>query len=347
MLGSIKLYVMVVLLPQLIYLFANSHYCGLAAVCESCAPSTYIDLYLALLRDPASLSQREASSNSSEICRTRAVEDVSNTVNSSNEASPVEYPTESASESSCYADGVAAVMCACSSNLSADEVQSPDDDTSGGWYECVFYRVYMYMCTLCISIMSKPIPLRCRWVLSGTCTGTHDCPCVLVCTCTYTHGCIAINCQWCKIPYLTFIPGLPTFSMQNWNLGMGPVYMHVTRVGGWSLDVHVVYLLTIKHLDVWCMGGRKGQWSFDLANYDIFTFELATYRFVSRGTQLSINLDSTLFMSTFYSYHESCNNNNNVIIIKLVTLFMHIISSDTCMSQLHDNHNFEQITSFN
>lgn len=145
-LSSVKLYLLVVLLPQLIYLLTNSH--GLAAVCESCSPSNYIDLYLRLLRDPSSFShvappQTLSSSLAEAMCVTP---NGGSTVEGNDETVSLEAHTVDE-----YRDKAAADMCLCLSqefsNLSTEEgmsVQTSSDDAlDGGWY--VYVRVHMYI----------------------------------------------------------------------------------------------------------------------------------------------------------------------------------------------------------
>lgn len=63
-LSTVKLYILLVLLPQLIYFLTTRGY-GLAAVCESCSPSTYIDIvYFRVHQDPPRTFFLESSSQS-------------------------------------------------------------------------------------------------------------------------------------------------------------------------------------------------------------------------------------------------------------------------------------------
>ena len=136
-LSSVKLYLLVVLLPQLIYLLTNSH--GLAAVCESCSPSNYIDLYLRLLQNPSSFSRHVAppktcSSQAEAMC---ANSDEASTVEDNDETVSLEAHTVDE-----YWDKSAAEMCSCLSrefnNLSIEEAvsiqRSSDHAMEGGWY---------------------------------------------------------------------------------------------------------------------------------------------------------------------------------------------------------------------
>ena len=140
-LSSVKLYLLVVLLPQLIYLLTNSH--GLAAVCESCSPSNYIDLYLRLLRDPSSFSR------SAPLAGTCTGNSPAETVSTNTDgASSVEHTEKTVSVKGHmveeYQDKTAAALCSCLSrelsNLSTEEtmaVQASSDDAQtvgGGWY---------------------------------------------------------------------------------------------------------------------------------------------------------------------------------------------------------------------
>ena len=137
-LRSLKLYLVVVLLPQLIYLLTNSH--GLAAVCESCSPSNYIDLYLRLLQDPSTSFSHESTSTDTPRAN-------------SDEASSVEYIEKTVSEEHLsveeYQDSTVAALCSCSSressNLSIEEATAVQESShgaqtvNGGWY------VHLYM----------------------------------------------------------------------------------------------------------------------------------------------------------------------------------------------------------
>ena len=118
-LSSIKLYLLVVLLSQLIYLLTNRH--GLAAVCESCSPSNYIDLYLRLLRDPSSYNHASISCSGHSSAETVCI--------NTDGASSVEYTDETASVEDHsvheYQDKTAAALCSSVnqklSNLSSEE----------------------------------------------------------------------------------------------------------------------------------------------------------------------------------------------------------------------------------
>ena len=140
-LSSIKLYLLIVLLPQLVYLLTNSH--GLASVCESCSPSTYIDLYLRLLRDPSSFSRTSLDMST---CTTHSPTEAVCT--NTGDTSTMEYTEESVSVKGHFIDAfhdkTASSMCSCLSrdvsNLSTEEVtsfQSSDDIVGGGWYVCL------------------------------------------------------------------------------------------------------------------------------------------------------------------------------------------------------------------
>ena len=132
-LRSLKLYLVVVLLPQLIYLLTrNSH--GLAAVCESCSPSNYIDLYLRLLQDPSTSFSHESTSTDTPCAN-------------SDEASSLEYIEKTVSEEDLpadeYRDSTVAALCSCSSressNLSIEEAMAVQESShgaqtmDGGW----------------------------------------------------------------------------------------------------------------------------------------------------------------------------------------------------------------------
>ena len=144
-LSSIKLYLLVVLLPQLIYLLTNSH--GLAAVCESCSPSDYIDLYLRLLRDPAFFSSHAVSVS----CSTGS-SPVETVCTNCDETSSVENTKKTVSVKGRiveeYQDKTAATLCSCSSrelsNLSTEEAMAVEGSSDGaqtiregGWYDIV------------------------------------------------------------------------------------------------------------------------------------------------------------------------------------------------------------------
>jgi hypothetical protein len=133
-LRSIKLYLLIVLLPQLVYLLTNSH--GLAAVCDSCSPSSYIDLYLRLLRDPSASFSHASASAETPYANT----DGPSSVEYTEKAMPVE--DHSADE---YQDNTAAALCSCLSRESrnfsdieesmAVQASSHDAQTvDGGWY---------------------------------------------------------------------------------------------------------------------------------------------------------------------------------------------------------------------
>lgn len=146
-LSSIKLYLLVVLLPQLVYLLTNSH--GLAAVCESCSPSDYIDLYLRLLRDPASFSSHAASTSCSTgsspaetVCMNSNEASTSTVENTEKTVLVKGHIVEE------YRDKTAAALCSCSSrelsNLSTEEAMAGEGSSDGaqtiregGWYDIV------------------------------------------------------------------------------------------------------------------------------------------------------------------------------------------------------------------
>ena len=147
---SIKLYLLLVLLPQIAYLLTKSNY-SLAAVCESCSPSTYIDMYLSLLRNPASISKirsfnlKESSPDTAQSqCTaggnptTTTVEHAEDEKDGGSDFGRVWNSPESVGK---FQDPtVPSSLCFCSSSRfntsSGSEQGSPNDNTEGGgWYE--------------------------------------------------------------------------------------------------------------------------------------------------------------------------------------------------------------------
>ena len=141
-LSSVRLYLLVVLLPQVVYLLTNSY--GWAAVCESCSPSTYMDMYLRLLQDPSSFSAAKSSDTSHQTMDNASTEENSeesislvkgggvDSVHNSHQRSVDNSQTEVMPTMS---------LCSCSNqefnNLSNDKqvhASLQSDPDRGGWY---------------------------------------------------------------------------------------------------------------------------------------------------------------------------------------------------------------------
>lgn len=169
LLYSIKLYLLLILLPQLVYFFTKNSY-GLAAVCESCSPTTYIDMYLSLLRDPASFTDDESVKSSESLGQaTQSQCAIGDVVAANGEVVHTKYIVSANDEGSdgrhiARLDSVreprdetpVSSPCFCTSrefnNFSSDEeasLQSASDESEGGgWYgnDCsnVLTMRYMY-----------------------------------------------------------------------------------------------------------------------------------------------------------------------------------------------------------
>ena len=142
---SIQLYVCLVLLPQLLYLLTDSH--GWAAVCESCTPSTHLELYLqSLLHSLASSSEPgRRSSPFDDTCDALVSGDEADTVTHA-ERTRLDQGLERLSDVSNkfieVLDDSASTddLCSCSSekfNASTDgdtTETSSDSLREGGWY---------------------------------------------------------------------------------------------------------------------------------------------------------------------------------------------------------------------